>query len=295
MIYLTAATDTLKLTRSSAAAVDVQANYIDAATATLAISGSGRELNAFNTAATGTFLSAPGSSTTRTLKQMTARNKDASLACNITIIFDANGTQYEIHKVTLNPGETLEYIEGVGFFTLLASTARSGLKNVSTADQSIGASATAYLTGSAIALPYPVVAGMVLRWTVQLAKTGAATATETVAVRFGTGGSTSDTARNSFTGDTETAAADEAVDTVVATIRGPIGASCIVEAVWQRENNLSTTGFSNTARKSQVRQATSAAFDITTVGMIAGLSIATGASHALTVRQVMAELLYTGG
>lgn len=295
MIYLKATTDIIRTTTSSAATVDVVLNYIEGTTATGAVTGFGRATMAFSSATSDDTLAGPGGSGFRTLKQGTWSNKSASLACDVEVMYRIAGpVDLRLHKVTLNPGETLIYIEGVGFSTLAKSAGKSGLKNVSTSDQSIGASTTAYLTGSAISLPTTPVAGTVLRWRATVAKTAAATAAQTLAVRFGTGGSTADTARNSFTLDTETAVADEAVYEVLAVVRGPIGASCVVEATAMVNDNLTTTGFSNTARKAQVRQATSAAFDITPAGTIAGLSITTGASHALTIRQVHAEMLIVG-
>ena len=295
MIPLLATTDIIRTTTSSAAALDIVLHYVEAVSSSGAFAGGGRAVAALSSATSNDTLAGPGGSNFRTLKTGSWRNKDASLSVDVTVAYRVAGpTDYELHKVTLDPGHTLEYIEGIGFFTLKPDTPRTGLRNVSTADQSIGASTTAYLTGSAILLPNPVKAGMVLRWTYQVAKTAAATATRSITTRFGTGASTSDTARNTFTGDTETAAADEAIERVIATIRGPIGASCIVEAVWVSDDNLTTTGFSNTARKAQVRQATSSGFDITPAGTYAGLAIATGASHSLTIRQVQAELLYAG-
>lgn len=118
MIYLALTTDKISLITSAAITLDVNVNYIDAATATLVVSGSGKQNTAIATATTTDILAAPGASTTRTLKQMTARNKHATLAGDVTIQFNANATLYELHKVTLLAGETLEYIEGVGFFTL---------------------------------------------------------------------------------------------------------------------------------------------------------------------------------
>lgn len=296
MIYLFATTDIIRTTVSSAAAVDVNLNYLEAVTSTGALAGAGRAFKAFSSASSDDTLAGPGGSNYRSLKQGTWRNKDAALAVDVTVMYRASGpVDYELHKVTLQPGESLIYIEGIGFFTNARSSGKSGLKNCSTADQSIGASTTAYLTGSAILLPKPPVAGTVLRFMYQIAKTAAATATQTVDLRFGIGGSTSDASRNAFTLDTETAVADEMLVEVLATIRGPIGASCIVEAVLMAADNLTTTGFSNTARKAQIRRTQSAAFDITTAGLIAGLSITSGASHALTVRQVIAEMLVVGG
>lgn len=118
MIYLALTTDKISLITSAAITLDVNVNYIDAATSTLVVSGSGKQNTAITTATTTDILAAPGASTTRTLKQMTARNKHATLSGDVTVQFNANATLYELHKVTLLAGETLEYIEGVGFFTL---------------------------------------------------------------------------------------------------------------------------------------------------------------------------------
>ncbi len=121
MIYLPLTTDKLQLVTSSAAAVDVNCNFVDAAASTLVPSGAGKQNTAISSVTTTDVLASPAASTTRTLKQMTARNKDATLSCDVTLLFNANGTTYELHKVTLLPGEALIYIEGVGFFTLKAS------------------------------------------------------------------------------------------------------------------------------------------------------------------------------
>jgi hypothetical protein len=287
MLLFPSTTDKLQLVTGAAATVDVHASWVD-------ISGStvthGKTNTAISTATTTDIVAAPAASTTRNIQSLFIRNKDAALSVDVTVVYNQNGTSFELYKTTLAPGNTLEFIEGVGFFVLTAAPT-AGSINSSTADQAIGASVTAYLTGSALRLPSTLKAGTVLQWTVMLAKTAAAIAVETITVRFGINQSTSDTARNTFTGDTETAIADEAMDYIQATIRGPIGASCVVEATWVRDNNLTTTGFSNTARKAQVRQATSAAFDITPAGTFAGICIATGASHALTIRQVVAEMV----
>ena len=122
MIYLAATTDKLQIITSAAITLDVNCNYIDAATATLVVSGSGKQNTAITTATTTDILAAPGASTTRSLKQMTARNKHASLSGDVTVQFNQNATLFELHKLTLQAGESLEYIEGVGFFTLKASS-----------------------------------------------------------------------------------------------------------------------------------------------------------------------------
>lgn len=287
-------TKKIRAITSSAAAIASVVSWVDLNATTGAWVDADSTATAISSVATTDVSGTPASGNVRTMKQGTWRNKDASLSCDLTICYYDGSVDNEEYKCTLLPGQTLMYIEGIGFFILTASTIRSGLRNSSSADQSIGASATAYLTGSAITLPSTIPIGTVLEWDVWIAKSAAATATETFAIRFGTAGTTADTARNSFTGDTETAAADEALLKFIATIRGPISASCIVEGGWMMNDNLTTTGFSNTARKAQIRQATSAAFDITPAGTIAGLSIATGASHAITVRQVHSRIWLPG-
>lgn len=118
MIYLPNTTDTIQITTSTTAAIDVQANYIDAVASGLSSPSAGRQNTAIASAGTTTVLAAPGASTTRTLKQLTARNKDTTTSNDVTVIYNANATLCEMHKVTLAPGECLIYIEGVGFFKL---------------------------------------------------------------------------------------------------------------------------------------------------------------------------------
>lgn len=122
MIYLTATTDKLSVITSTAATLDVQANWIDAVLTTGVLSNVGRTNTAISSATTTDVVAAPASSTLRTLKQMTVRNKDASLVCDVTVQYNANGTLTEIEKVTLQPGECLIYIEGIGFFLRTATS-----------------------------------------------------------------------------------------------------------------------------------------------------------------------------
>lgn len=293
MILLLSTTDKLQIVTDAAATVHVHVSWMDAALSSGTIQNNtmqpGRANTVITTATTTDVAGAPGANKVRNVKTVHIRNADATLSVGIAVQHTDGTNAVQLHGDLLAPGEALEYIEGIGFFRIKRDMGK--LLNASIADQSIGASTTAYLLGSALTIPQALLkSGTILRWTVVLTKTAASTATQSIAVRFGTTGTVSDTAQNTFTGDTETAAADEAVDYIQAVIRGPIGASCIVEAMWMRDDNLSTTGFSNTARKAQVRLSTSAAFDIT-AATYAGVSITTGASHSLTVRQVIAEML----
>jgi hypothetical protein len=129
MILLANTTDKLQLITSAAVTVDVHCSYIEMDATTFAVDGAGRQNTAISTAATTDILAAPGSSTYRNLKQMTARNKGAA-AVDVTVQYNQNATLFELHKVTLNAGEMLEFVEGVGFFTVTAITANRLITNI---------------------------------------------------------------------------------------------------------------------------------------------------------------------
>ena len=118
MLNLVTTTDKLQLVTNAAVAVDVHASYMD-------YNGSsvtpGKQNTAISTATTTDIVAAPGSSTYRNVKTLNIRNKDASNSVDVTVVFDQNGTDFELHRVTLKAGEALEYIEGVGFYPLKAA------------------------------------------------------------------------------------------------------------------------------------------------------------------------------
>lgn len=116
MLLLTATTHKIQLITSSTAAIDVYGCYVDKNQSTGAIS-EGIQVTAITTATTTDVVAAPGSGVTRNLKTLHLRNKGA-VSNDVTIVLDSNGTDYELHKVTLLAGDSLEYIEGVGFFTI---------------------------------------------------------------------------------------------------------------------------------------------------------------------------------
>lgn len=120
MIYLLNL-DKLQIITSAAISLDVNANGIDAAVAGLTAPAPYRLNTAIVTATTTDVFATPGSGIVRTLKQMTGRNKHATLAGDVTLVYNQNGTTFELYKTTLNPGESFIYIEGVGFFLLKAT------------------------------------------------------------------------------------------------------------------------------------------------------------------------------
>ncbi len=291
MIILTnAGTDKLQLVSSAAATLAVHASWMDLASDGSGNPTAGRTNTAISTATTTDVVATPAASTVRNLKELHVRNTHASTACDVTVLYNANGTTFELHKTTLDAGEALEYIEGIGWF-LIESNWATPLPTFTTADQSIGASVTNYITGSAIVIPTnrPIRIGTIMDWTIVMSKSAASTASMTFDLRFGTAGTTSDTSRASLASGTQSGVADVLIARVRAMVRGPISASCIVQVAFDFTHNLASTGFGPT--NAIVGSTTTAAFDITTSGMQAGLSLTTGASHAITVLQASGQIM----
>lgn len=151
MILLAATTDKLQLTSSSTADLDVHVSYVDRNSSTGVFSGGGKQNTAINTAATTDILASPAATTLRNAETINIRNKHASTSNTVTVIFDQNGTDYELHKVTLAAGEALEYIEGAGWFVLGAANPNTVL--ALTADQSNSTATATEVTGLSMALP----------------------------------------------------------------------------------------------------------------------------------------------
>jgi len=134
MILLVTTTDKLQIITSAAITLDVHCSYAEYNSSTFVINGLGKQNTAITTAATTDILAAPAASTVRNLKQMTARNKHATLAGDVTVQFNQNGTLFELVKVTLLAGEQLEFVEGVGFFIVTNISASRLLTNAESSD-----------------------------------------------------------------------------------------------------------------------------------------------------------------
>lgn len=145
MLLLLSTTDTIQLVTSAAATVDVVASIQDKTTSTGALA-SVSQRTAVTTATTTTIVNAPASGVERNIVELTARNKHATQACDVTVQLDANGTDYEICKFTLAAGDTLEYIEGIGWFTI-TNAAALDKRLVVTADVINATTAWADITG----------------------------------------------------------------------------------------------------------------------------------------------------
>jgi len=161
--------------------------------------------------------------------------------------------------------------------------------NYSTATQTPAATTRTYIAGSALAIPLDgLVAGATLRWKFNMTKTAAGAASSTIDVCFGTAGTTADTAQLSFTKPGGSAAIDEGFVIIEAVVKS-VSATGVVVGEFVMLHNLASTG--HMTIPAACVNVTSSAFDNTTSGLIAGVCITTGASDAITISQVSAELI----
>lgn len=166
----------------------------------------------------------------------------------------------------------------------------SGRIRGATVAQIASHSADTYYKG--LQLPaFSMQAGMVFLWQFVATK-AAGTATPVYTVRIGANQSTADTSRLAITGPAQTAVADTALITIMATCRN-VGASGVLQGMAWVQHNLAATGFANTPAGLSIVQATSAGFDNTALGgLFIGLSVNPGASGAWVVEQCVARCDY---
>lgn len=133
--------------------------------------------------------------------------------------------------------------------------------------------------------------GSKLRFKLAMTKTAAGTAASTFDIGFGTvesGVAATATARVSFTKPAGTAAVDEGIVEVEATVRAVGATTGVVQGEFELSHNLENTGHAVTP--SVVLATTSAAFDNTPEELYIGLYATTGAADAITVTQASGEL-----
>ena len=169
---------------------------------------------------------------------------------------------------------------------------RGLISNFSTANQT-GFAADTYLAGSGITIPSgrPPAAGAIYRVKFDMVKTAAGTATPILIVRFGTAGTTSDTARLTFTFAVGTAAIDTGiVDLIVHFRTVGSGTSAVATGYCRLTHHLAATGLTTTgAAGNAIILNTSGGFDSTVANSIIGVSFNGGTSFAGTNTLVQSE------
>lgn len=164
------------------------------------------------------------------------------------------------------------------------------VNNSATAGQAPTAATRTYITGTALAIPaIGLQVGSVMRWHFDMTKTAAGTATSTFDIAFGTAGTTADTAQVSFTKPAGTAAIDEAWVDIEAVVK-TIGGSGVVIGEFRLIHNLSATGHAQIPCVAV--STTSSTFTLSASAVtFVGICITTGASDAITINQVSAEII----
>lgn len=275
----------MQVVTAAAGKIDCHASWVDLASGAVT---AGRTNASVTTATTTTMVAAPAASTTRNVKSFRISNNHASVSQLVTVQHTDGATVVPLESVTLAPGEAITYGEGSGMRVLgsagverdASGSALSGSSN--TADQTANAADT-YLAGSAFNLYGRIKQGTVLSWNISATKTGAGTATPIWNVRFGTAGTTADTARITFTGLAQTGVADTGYFYIVVVFRS-IGASGVASGTYTLSHPLAATGFATQA--TDVKQATSASFDTTTTNLLAGVSVNPGSLGVWTIKDV---------
>lgn len=290
---LNSSTDKLQLVSGAAATLDVVASWVDLASNGSGDPTPGRTGTAITTATTTDIVATPAASTVRNIKELTIFNKHATLSCDVTPRYNANGTTFDFPKVTLAAGESLEYVEGVGWFKI-GILATPVAPNFSVSAQTPTAATLTQLAGSSLVVPSgKLKIGTILRWKFDITKTGAGTATSAYHVRIGTANGVGDAAILTFTKPLGTAVIDMGIIEITCVVRGPLSASCILAGMFELRHNLPSTGHAvayTTAAPGMI-VTVSGAFDATVAGLVASLSCTTGAADAITTQIMIAEAL----
>jgi hypothetical protein len=113
VLNLTATTKLIRVITSAAATVDVVASWVDFVSPSTVTPGNTE--TAISTAATTTVVAAPAASTTRNVKRLSARNRHASTATDVTVQLYDGTTAFDLFKATLAAGELLQYSQSDGF------------------------------------------------------------------------------------------------------------------------------------------------------------------------------------
>lgn len=294
MILLTNTTHKLQvITGAAVAACVIHASYVDYAAAGTTTPGS---LNTtVSTATTSDVVAAPAASTYRNIKFVNVRNTNASTSNTITIQLTDGTVVVPIWQGVLQAGMSVQ-IDERGVVTvfsaggiILGPQSSGSLYNASTASVSAGYASDTYLAGSGILIPTqrPRV-GTRYRWTFDMTKTAAGTATPIITLRYGTnGGTTADGSLGTMTFSAGTAATDTGVFVVEAQYRSIGSGTSAVLAVTARLVSQPTTGLSSLIHAVSL---VTSGHDSTTANTTIGLSFNGGTSFSGTNTQVQAEM-----
>jgi hypothetical protein len=186
MLLLASTSDLLRIITGQAVTVDVHASWADLNGTTVT---PGRTNTPISTAATTTVVGSPASSTFRSVKTLTARNRHASSAVDVTVLHTDGTNAMELVKVTLSAGDALHYDEHNGFTVRdlfgriksrsdgLVSAAGGDVNTVVLASDVTNNNATANTIADVTGLSFAVVGGETYQFEFTIYYTAAATTT----------------------------------------------------------------------------------------------------------------------
>lgn len=185
MLLLTGTSDKVQLVTSSTAPLEVAATWLDSDTAITP----GRTLTEITTATTTDVVGSPSGSNKRNVQTLLIRNAHASTTNAVTVRITDGTTTVDVFSVALGAGETIQYLDGVGFQVLTIAGAvktsqNQGANSLSSDQQSAvlasdvtNNNGTANTIADVTGLSFPVTAGKKYRFRFQIQYTAAATAT----------------------------------------------------------------------------------------------------------------------
>ncbi len=292
---LTTSTDLLRVITGSAADLDCVVSFMEYSDANPpVVSSPSTQFTNITTATTTTVLGAPSDGThRRKIKAVSIVNTHASASTTVRVVIERTGpvTWDLFNTITLQPGESLTFTEGLGwFYNAKAGSVPAGTTNWMTGANQSGFATDTYMNNSVLKLDGlgPPTIGRGYHWQFILSKTAAGTATPIIIVRTGTAGTTADTARVTFTWGAGTAAVDRVeVELDVRFIAVGSGTTAVLRGKANGNSNLATTGWSNAVKALQ--PADSGGFDSTAAGLLIGLSYNGGTSAVHDIEYMVAE------
>ena len=273
---LTTATDLLRVITGSAADLDCIVSFVEYTTAGPPVPDApDTQFTNIVTATTTTILGAPTTgSDRRKIKGVSIVNTHASQSTTVRVVIERTGpaTWDLFNTITLQPGESLTFTEGLGWFYNKSSVSvPAGTTNLLTGANQTLSTTDVYLNNSSLKLDGlgPPTVGRGYHWAFILSKT-AGTGTPVITLRTGTAGSTADTSRVVFTWGAGTSVTDMAeFELDVRFIAVGSGVAAVLRGKSNFTNNLATTGFN---LPKALQPADSGGFDSTAAGLLIGLS-----------------------
>lgn len=121
MLNLIATTDEIELVTDAVCDVDIHASFVDLESDDDVVPG--KQNTNVTTATTTDIVDGHGGGAVvcRNVKTLHITNTHATTSVICTVQYDQNGTKFELYKTTLLAGESLEYVEGIGWYVIQTS------------------------------------------------------------------------------------------------------------------------------------------------------------------------------